>query len=53
MHIRKIELAQKLGIGEDEVRRILHPRYRTRLDRIEAALAALGTSGGLRRRRLI
>ena len=33
---------QELGIAEAEARRILDPRYGTKLDRIEAALAALG-----------
>jgi antitoxin HicB len=40
--ISKIALAKKLGIAEGEARRILDPRYATKLDRIEAALAALG-----------
>lgn len=40
--ISKIALAKKLGIAEGEARRILDPRYGTKLDRIEAALAALG-----------
>ena len=35
-------LAKKLGIAEGEARRILNPRYGTKLDRLEAALAALG-----------
>jgi antitoxin HicB len=40
--ISKIALAKRLGIAEGEARRILDPRYGTKLDRIEAALAALG-----------
>ena len=40
--ISKVALAKKLGIAEGEVRRILDPRYGTKLDRIEATLAALG-----------
>jgi antitoxin HicB len=40
--ISKVELARKLGIAEGEARRILNPRYRTKLDRLEAVLAALG-----------
>jgi antitoxin HicB len=40
--ISKVAFAKKLGIAEGEVRRILDPRYGTKLDRIEAALAALG-----------
>ena len=35
-------LAKKPGIAEGEARRILNPRYGTKLDRLEAALAALG-----------
>jgi antitoxin HicB len=40
--ISKVALAKKLGIAEGEARRILDPRHGTKLDRIEAALAALG-----------
>jgi antitoxin HicB len=40
--ISKVALAKKLGIAEGEARRILDPRYGTKLDRIEAALAVLG-----------
>ena len=40
--ITKEELARKLGIAEGEARRILDPRYGTKLDRLESALAALG-----------
>jgi len=40
--ISKVALAKKLGIAEGEARRILDPRYGTKLDRLEAALAALG-----------
>jgi len=40
--ISKVAFAKKLGIAEGEARRILDPRYGTKLDRIEAALAALG-----------
>lgn len=35
-------LAQALGIGHKEARRILDPNHRTKADRLEAALAALG-----------
>jgi antitoxin HicB len=41
--ITKAELARRLGVGENEVRRILSPRYRTKLDRLEEAARALGT----------
>ena len=40
--ISKVALAERLGIAEGEARRILDPRYGTKLDRIEAALAVLG-----------
>ena len=40
--ISKVELAKRLGIAEGEARRILSPRYGTKLDRLEAALAILG-----------
>ena len=40
--ISKVALAKRLGIAEGEARRILDPRYGTKLDRIEAALIALG-----------
>jgi antitoxin HicB len=41
--ISKAELARRLGVGENEARRILSPRYKTKLDRLEAAARALGT----------
>ena len=40
--ISKMELARRLGIAEGEARRILNPRYGTKLDRLETVLAALG-----------
>ncbi len=40
--ISKSELARRLGVGENEARRILSPRYRTKLDRLEDAARALG-----------
>jgi antitoxin HicB len=40
--ISKSELA-RLGVGENEARRILSPRYRTKLDKLEAAARARGT----------
>ena len=36
------KLAQALGIDHKEARRILDPNHRTKADRLEAALAALG-----------
>lgn len=41
--LTKSALACRLGVDEKEVRRLLDPRYRgTRLDRLDAALAACG-----------
>ena len=40
--ISKMELARRLNCDEKEVRRLLDPRYPSKLPRIEAALAAVG-----------
>lgn len=40
--LSKSDLARKLGCDEKEARRLLDPRHRSRFDRLEAALAALG-----------
>lgn len=40
--LTQVELAKRLHCGEKEVRRILDPRYASKLARLEAALAALG-----------
>jgi antitoxin HicB len=40
--IRNTELARRLGADEKEVRRLLDPHHRSKLPRLEAALAALG-----------
>ncbi len=40
--VTKSELARRLNWDEKEVRRLLDPRYGTKLPRIERALAALG-----------
>jgi antitoxin HicB len=40
--ISKSELARRLGVDEKEVRRLLDPRYGSKLPAITAALAALG-----------
>jgi antitoxin HicB len=40
--ISKSELARRLGVGETEARRILDPDHATNLERLEAALTALG-----------
>jgi antitoxin HicB len=40
--IRNTELARRLGADEKEVRRLLDPHHRSKLPRLEAALAVLG-----------
>ncbi len=40
--ISKTELAARLGVGENEVRRILDPEHATKLDRLAAAAEVLG-----------
>jgi antitoxin HicB len=40
--ITKVEFARRLGRNEVEVRRILNPRYGTKLDQLEEAARALG-----------
>jgi antitoxin HicB len=42
--ISKSELAKRLKCDEKEVRRLLDPRHKSKIDRIEAALEALGKS---------
>lgn len=39
---KKVELARRLEIDEKEARRLLDPHHKTKLPRIEAAIAALG-----------
>ncbi len=39
---KKVELAQRLKVDEKEARRLLDPYHKTKLPRIEAAIAALG-----------
>ncbi len=41
-NITKVTLAARLGCDEKEVRRLLDPRYATKIPRIEQALASLG-----------
>jgi antitoxin HicB len=48
--IDKTELAWRLGIAAKDVDRLFIIHHRTRLDRIEAALAALGAPVGCARR---
>ncbi|MGA2181750.1 MAG: type II toxin-antitoxin system HicB family antitoxin [Bryobacteraceae bacterium] len=38
-----IELARRLGVSETVVRRMLNPKHATKSDKIQTALAALGT----------
>ena len=40
--ISKVQLAQRLGIDEKEVRRLLEPRHGSKLPRIAQAISALG-----------
>ena len=40
--LTKVQLAKRLKCDEKEVRRMLNPRHKSRIDRIEAALEALG-----------
>lgn len=40
--IRKAELARRIGISKGNVERLFSLRHRSRLDQIEAALAAVG-----------
>ena len=40
--IPKAELARRLDVGDNEVQRILDPRYGTKLDKLEAAAKVLG-----------
>jgi len=40
--IRNTELARRLGANEKEIRRLLDPHHRSKLPRLEAALAVLG-----------
>lgn len=46
--LTKSELAARLGCDEKEVRRLLDPRHRSKLHRIQAALAILGRRVALR-----
>jgi antitoxin HicB len=40
--ISKTELAKRLKCDEKEIRRLLNPRHKSKIERIEAALKALG-----------
>lgn len=41
-NLSRCELARRLDVGENEVRRILDPGHRTKLDRLERAARVLG-----------
>ena len=45
--VSKAELAHRLGIDEKDVRRLLDPRHRSRIDGLQAALAELGVVTGV------
>lgn len=45
--VSKTELAHRLGIDEKDVRRLLDPRHRSRMDGLQAALAELGVVTGV------
>ena len=38
----RVALAEELGLGETEIRRMLDPEHATKLDRLNQALPALG-----------
>jgi antitoxin HicB len=40
--ITKTELAKRLGVTENEARRLLDPKHQSKIQRIDAALAILG-----------
>lgn len=40
--ISKVELARRLGVAENEARRILDPNHATKLDKLDLAARALG-----------
>jgi antitoxin HicB len=42
LNMTRTALAQRLGISETVVRRMLNPKHNTKPDKIQAALAALG-----------
>jgi antitoxin HicB len=41
-HMTNTELAERLGISETVIRRMLNPKHDTRPEKIQAALVALG-----------
>jgi antitoxin HicB len=45
--ISNVTLAERLSVSEKVVRRLLDPDHRCRIDRLEAALAALGSQASL------
>lgn len=40
--ISNVELGRRMGLAENEIRRCLDPRHKTKVDRLDDALAALG-----------
>lgn len=40
--IKKTVLARKMNLGENEIRRMLDPRHKTKIERIESVLAQFG-----------
>jgi antitoxin HicB len=46
--LTKVELAERLGVDEKQVRRLLDPRHTSRMDALSGALAVLGKSLGIR-----
>ncbi|MFP6749739.1 MAG: type II toxin-antitoxin system HicB family antitoxin [Alphaproteobacteria bacterium] len=40
--IGNVALGRRMGLAEGEIRRCLDPRHKTKVDRLDAALAALG-----------
>jgi antitoxin HicB len=40
--VSNVELARRLGVTETVVRRLVHPDHRSKIERVEEALAVLG-----------
>ncbi|MDN5870904.1 MAG: hypothetical protein L0H73_09340 [Nitrococcus sp.] len=40
--VTNVALAERLGVSETIVRRLVHPDHRSKIKRVEQALAALG-----------
>ncbi|MFI5022638.1 MAG: type II toxin-antitoxin system HicB family antitoxin [Alphaproteobacteria bacterium] len=50
--ISKVELARRLACHESEARRLLDPKHRSKIERLEAALAVLGEELEIRLRKI-